>query len=79
VAGELSELLGHLRAAASTEAAETQPIPALAAVTVRALALIEGLCWDSLNRGDMSAFTRQAVVSAELHDFGVCAGLLREP
>jgi hypothetical protein len=90
VAGELSVLLGHLRAVARTEAAErdalalrhaaeTQPIPALAAVTVRALTLIEGLCWDSLNRGDIPAFTRQAAVSAELHDFGVCAGLLREP
>ena len=57
----------------------TRPIPALAAVTVRALALVEGLCWDSLSRGDISAFTRQAAVGAELHDFGVCAGLLREP
>ena len=87
VAGELSVLLGHLRAVASTEAAErdawalrhaaeTQPIPALAAVTVRALALIEGLCWDSLNRGDTATFTRQAAAGAALREFGVCAGFL---
>ena len=47
-------------------------------VTVRALALAESLCWDSLNRGDTAAFTRQAAVCAELHEFGVCAGLLKE-
>jgi hypothetical protein len=89
VAGELSVLLGHLQAAAITEAAgrdawslrhaaEAEPIPALGSVTVRALALAEGLCWDSLDRGDVAAFTRQAVVCAELHEFGVCAGLLEE-
>jgi hypothetical protein len=44
----------------------------------RALALTEGLCWDSLNRGDTAAFARQAAVCAELHDFGACAGLLKE-
>jgi hypothetical protein len=48
-------------------------------VTVRALALTEGCCWDSLNRGDLVAFTRQAAVCAELYEFGVCAGLLKEP
>ena len=82
-------LLGHLQAAATTEesgreawslrhAAETEPIPALGSVAVCALALTEGWCWDSLNRGDTEAFTRQAAVCAELHDFGVCAGLLEE-
>jgi hypothetical protein len=89
LAGELSVLLGHLQAAATTEksgrdasslrhAAENEPVPALASVTERALALTEGLCWDSLNRGDTVAFTRQAAVCAELHEFGVCAGLLEE-
>jgi hypothetical protein len=54
VAGELSVLLGHLQAVTTTEAsgrdawslrhaAETEPIPALGSVTVRALALTEGL------------------------------------
>ena len=89
VAGELSVLLGHLQAVTTTEAsgrdawslrhsAETEPIPALGSVAVRALALAEGLCWDSLSRGDTAAFSRQAAVGAELHDFGVCAGLLEE-
>jgi len=89
LAGELSVLLGHLQAAATTEAAtrdawslrhsaETEPIPALRSVTVSALTLAEALCWDSLNRGDTAAFTRQAAVCAELHEFGVCACLLGE-
>jgi hypothetical protein len=89
VAGELSVLLAHVQAVTTTEAdgrdawslrhaAETAPIPALGWVTMRALALTEGLCWDSLNRGDTAAFTRQAAVCAELHEFGVCAGLLRD-
>ncbi len=89
VAGELSVLLAHVQAVTITEAAardawslrkaaETEPIPALASVTVRALALTEGLCWDSLNRGDTAAFNRQAAVCAELHEFGLCSGLLKE-
>jgi hypothetical protein len=89
VAGELSVRLERLQAVTTTEAsgrdawslrqaAETEPIPALGSVAVRALALTEGLCWDSLNRGDAAAFTRQAAVCAELYEFGVCAGLLRE-
>jgi hypothetical protein len=57
--------------------AETEPIQVLPWVTVQALALTEWLCWDSLNRGDTAAFTRQAAVCAELHEFGVCAGLLK--
>ena len=82
-------LLGHLQAVATTEAsghdawslryaAETGPIPSLGSVAERALALTEGLCWDSLNRGDAEAFTRQAAVCAELYEFGVCADLLEE-
>jgi hypothetical protein len=89
VAGELSVLLEQLQAVTTTEAsgrdawalrhaAETEPIAALAAVTLRSLALTESLCWDSLNRGDTAAFLRQAAVSAELHDFGVYACLLEE-
>lgn len=89
VAGELSVLLGHLQAVATTEAAgrdawllryaaENEPVWALGWVAERALALAEGLCWDSLGHGDTAAFTRQARVGAELHEFGVCAGLLED-
>jgi hypothetical protein len=87
LAGELSVLLAHVQAVTTTEeagrdawslryAAENEPIRALPLVTLRALALAESLCWESLNRGDTAAFTRQAAVCAELHEFGVCAGLL---
>jgi hypothetical protein len=47
-------------------------------VTTRALALTERLCWDSLSQGDIAAFNRQAAVCAELRDFGVFAGLLKD-
>jgi hypothetical protein len=89
LAGELSVLLGHLQAATTTEAsgrdawslrraAETEPITTLGFVTIRALALTERLCWDSLSQGNIAAFNRQAAVCAELHDFGVFAGLLKD-
>jgi hypothetical protein len=89
VAGELSVLLGHLQAVTTTEAsgrnawslryaAENEPVWTLGRVAARALALTEGLCWDSLSRGDTAAFARQARVCAELHEFGVCAGLLED-
>jgi hypothetical protein len=61
-----------------TAAAETEPIPALGLVIVRALAPADDLCWDSLNGGDTAAFTRQAAACAELREFGVCADLLDE-
>ena len=89
LAGELSVLLGRVQAVTTTEAAsrdawllrqaaETGPVQALGWVTVRALALTERLCWESLNRGDAAAFTRQAAAGAELREFGICAGLLRD-
>ena len=88
LAGELSILLEHLQAAATTEVSrrdawslrqvvETEPVTVLGSVTVAALALTDRLCWDSLTRGDLAAFNRQASVCTELHDFGVCAGLLQ--
>jgi hypothetical protein len=89
LAGELSALLGRVQAVSTTEAAcqdawslrqaaETVPVQGLGWVTVRALALTERLCWDSLNRGDTAAFTRQAAAGAALREFGVCAGLLKD-
>lgn len=87
LAGELSLFLARLQAvAASPEAsshavrlrheAETETVAALGSVIVRALELTDGLCWDSLRRGDIAAFARQAVIGAELREFGVCACLL---
>jgi hypothetical protein len=88
-AGELSLLLARLQAVATDEAAardvaglrrltEAGPLEALGSVVARALALTDTLCWDSLQRGDGAAFTRQAAMCAELCQFAVCAGLLDE-
>jgi len=89
LAGELSLLLGELQALTANQTsvrdlgclrreAETCPLPALRSVTVRALALTDGLCWESLDRADATTFTRQAAVCAALHEFGLCAGLLED-
>ncbi|MGP4016925.1 hypothetical protein [Saccharopolyspora sp. 5N708] len=84
--GELSLRLAQLQAvagapAAAVEAArlrrevETTLPTALTSVAVRAVRLLDEFCWDSLHRGDVAAFDGQAEVSAELYEFGVCAGL----
>jgi hypothetical protein len=89
LSGEMSVLLGHLQAAATTEssrhaswslrhAVETEPVSALGRVLIRSLRLSDGLCWESLNRGDIDAFDRQAAVCAELREFGASAGLLTD-
>jgi hypothetical protein len=89
LAGELSVLLAEMQASVGDEAAvrtaarlrgevETLPVVALAAVAARALDLIDSVCWESVTSGDTAAFHRQAVVAAELYDFGVCAGLLAD-
>jgi hypothetical protein len=87
LAGELSVLLDQLHRVATCpqragdvdrirQQAETVPVGALCWVMTCALHEAEALCWDSLGRGDMAAFYRQAEVSAQLHEFGVCAALL---
>jgi hypothetical protein len=89
LAGELSLLLAQVQAVTTSEAAgreacalrraaETEPIQGLRSVTACALTFTEGLCWDSLATGDALSFSRQAVVCAELHEFGVCAGMFTE-
>jgi hypothetical protein len=89
LAGGLSQILGDIQDIAAPEAyarqardlrheAETEPVTALPSVAARALALTNVLCWESLTRGDAAAFTRQAAVCAELHEFGVCAHLLND-
>ncbi len=90
VAGELSVLLGQLGAAARDEMsaqfaaelrrqAESLPLSALPDVTLRAVALADEMCWDSLLQGDTAAFDHQAAGSALLYEFGLCAGLLPSP
>jgi hypothetical protein len=90
IASELLILLARLQAVAADETvvrdfaqlrreAETRPLAALPRVVARALALDDGLCRQSLTRGDGAAFTRQARAGADLREFSICAGLLTDP
>ena len=85
--GELSVRLTALRAVANSGAedverlqyeVESGPVSALRSAAERAIALADVSCWDSLARGDIAAFSRQAQVSSDLRLFGVCARLLAE-
>jgi hypothetical protein len=88
LAGEFSLLLAQLQAdpidasfasalARLRRDVETSPPRALSAVLVRTLEVTDGLCLDSLARGDAAAFGRQAATGAQLREFGICAGLLQ--
>jgi hypothetical protein len=86
--GELSVRLGQLQEVAASSAerdvarlrhrVETGPTCELAPAAKQALALADGLCWESLARGDAEAFTRQAAISADLRLFGICAQLFAD-
>ena len=87
--GELSLILGKLQAVATDavavrevvrlrrEAERTRPA-ALGPVVVRAVKLIDRVCWEALTRGGSAAFIRDTAICAELWEFGVCAGFLEE-
>jgi hypothetical protein len=55
---------------------EAGPVSRLGYAAQRALTLADDLCWESLCRGVTTAFARQAAVSTELWQFGICARLL---
>jgi hypothetical protein len=83
--GELSARLERLQSAAGArvqdvtrlrQQVETWPVSWLTVETIRAIALADELCWDSLARGDTRAFERQAMISADLRLFGTCTRLL---
>ena len=89
IAGELSLRLWELQGAATDQEragevgrlrheAERMPLAALGSVVLRALGLADRLCWDSLGCGDVSAFSRQAAICAQLWEFGICARLFEE-
>jgi len=89
IAGELSLQLEQLQAAAGDRErarevallryeAETQPLTQLGSVVIRAVRMVDRLCWDSLVRGDTVAFDRQAALGAALWEFGICARLVEE-
>ncbi|MGH7537429.1 MAG: hypothetical protein ACREMF_02235 [Gemmatimonadales bacterium] len=87
--GELSLILAELQAVATDEAvvrevvrlrreAENTRPAALGPVVVRAVKLIDRVCWDALTRGGSAALIRDTAIYAELWEFGVCAGFLEE-
>lgn len=86
--GELSVRLEQLQKVATSAAAEdvgclrceveAGTVRGLAPAAARAIALADSLCWQSLTSGDISAFNRQAEVSADLRLFGECARLLED-
>jgi hypothetical protein len=87
--GELSLRLAQLQVLVADEAsvhdvvrlrrlAEAVPVAELASIATRAIELVDDLCWDAVARGDVAAFSRESAASAELYEFGVCAGLLEE-
>jgi hypothetical protein len=86
--GELSARLERLQAVTSAGRAaqvarlrhrvESCPLTWLAEGMSRALEIADNVCWDSLSKGDADLFARQACVSAELRQFGICAHLLAD-
>ena len=89
LAGELSLRLAQLQELAADDAArssasllrhqaETAALPELASIARRAIELVDALCWKSVTHGDVTAFSKQSATAAELYEFSVCAGLLRE-
>lgn len=87
VVGEMSLLLARLHAAAGSDEsaaefeglrqeAEHRTPSDLTDIEIRALALADAVCWESVHRGDCAAFEQQSAVAAELLEFGVCAGIL---
>lgn len=74
--GEVARLRGEV--ARLRGAVESGPPSWLTAAMVHAIILADHMCWDSLTRGDGPAFARQAELSAELRQFGICARLLSD-
>jgi hypothetical protein len=87
LAGELSVRLEQLQAATEQpddglaqlrHQVEEGPETGLETELACALAMADRLCWDSVSRGDIDAFARQAPICENLRLLGVCAGLINE-
>jgi hypothetical protein len=85
LAGELSVRLEQLQAATDEpddglaqlrRQVEEGPETGLETELACALAMADRLCWDSVSRGDIEAFARQAPICENLRLLGVCAGLM---
>ncbi len=86
VIGELSALIGDLSRPDCSDFAVTlrdlrhrveSAAPwELAPLAVEALVVADAACWVLLERGEVSAFVREAADAAVLREFAVCAALL---
>lgn len=83
--GELSVRLQELQALAGPAESEVArlraeveacPVSDLGYLSLRAVALADGLCWVSVARDDMAAFDAQSRMVAELRQFAVGTRLL---
>jgi hypothetical protein len=84
--GELSVRLEQLQSVTTSDTAlevaclrhqiEEGPLSGLVPAARRALTLADGLCWDSLSRGDVTAFASQATLAGDLRLFGISARLV---
>jgi hypothetical protein len=87
--GELASRLARLEGAAAgqvsgsavgqlrSDAESTHPF-GLCHIASQALQVADALCWDALERGDLSTFANEAAIAADLHEFATCARLLDE-
>jgi hypothetical protein len=87
IAGEFSSLIGELQQVGGgllvgalrdlRSRVEHTAVASLPPLVSEAIAAADTICWISLERGDLVAFSRQTATAAALHEFAVCAGLLR--
>jgi hypothetical protein len=86
VLGELSVLVGRLcpdgrcslapRVADLRHRVEQASLCGLGPLVAEAMEIAEAACWQLLEQADIDGFEREAAVTAALHEFAVCAGLL---
>jgi len=87
IVGELSSLIGELQEVGGgllvyvlrdlRSRVEHSAVASLSPLISETVAAADTICWISLERGDLVAFSRQTATAAALHEFAVSAGLLR--
>ena len=79
--GDLQPVAGHRLAEdvhGLRQEVESCPVAMLPELARQALELSDAICWEALERGDSSGFSRYARGASELAEFTDCAGLLTE-
>ena len=87
--GEMLLLLSRLEAEAQSPdvrcrvehlrvQSEHVPPHRLGPVLILAAPLADTLCWQALGTGDLEAFERRARIAEDIHEFGVCSGLVSD-